>query len=133
MDWHQPVEGHPAPSPQSFRSVSTSIETIHVKAFCSCSLHSLLYLRSYPTGLGVRMHQLALANPARTPLRFSIPINKEMPDPLLFQSLPLGDIWLESAIHEVFEYLWNSKHCRTAPVASKASNVISYVWAPYWF
>lgn len=39
---------------------------------------------------------------------------KAAPTPLeQFQALPLGDVWEDANLLECFEYLINSKHCRT--------------------
>ena len=75
----------------------------------------LAWLRKYPTGLGVRLHHAykkALANPGRTPLRFKIAV-KANSEVEAFEAMPMGDIWAETGMHDVFEYLYLCKHVRT--------------------
>mgnify|MGYP001817807468 CR=1 FL=1 len=78
------------------------------------SLHGL---RVYPEKFALNLmkaYENWCTRPAaeRADIRGRISVNLKKTDKELFQDLPLGDLWLESGIHEVFLYLYNSKHCQ---------------------
>ena len=37
-------------------------------------------------------------------------VNLDCTDKEIFHSLPLGDLWIDSRLHEVFLYLYHCKH-----------------------
>ena len=60
----------------------------------------------------MELHQAALQDEFRGSLRRRIPVDLQKSDKELFESMPLGDVWVESRCHEAFEYLYHSKHLR---------------------
>ena len=72
--------------------------------------------RSYPSGLGERIHQIyqaQLASPARGQMRLRVEVDGGLSDRELFESLPIGDVWDDAGMRDLFEYLYGCKHCRT--------------------
>ena len=38
-------------------------------------------------------------------------VDTKLTDRDFFSAMPIGDIWVESRIHEVYMYLWGCKYC----------------------
>ena len=76
-----------------------------------------VYLRAYTTTFGkniIRMYDRWQSLPAkhRGDIRGRIAVDLDMSDKEIFELQPLGDMWLDSRIHEVFLYLYNCKYCK---------------------
>ena len=105
------------PSLKKTQCLGTKFKLSHVSL--PCKLCERIDLRAYPTGLGVRIHHIyqeALKLPAFPPLRFCIKIPTGKPESQIFTELPLGDVWNDADLLPVFEYIYQCKYVRTAPV-----------------
>ena len=51
-----------------------------------------------------------LPSDARGDLRGRRDVDFSLTDKEIFENLPMGDLWLDSRIHEVFLYLFSCKH-----------------------
>ena len=74
-------------------------------------------LRAYTTTFGkniIAMYDRWQSLPAkhRGDTRGRMAVDLDMSDKEIFELQPLGDMWLESRIHEVFMYLYSCKYCK---------------------
>lgn len=80
--------------------------------------HRLTVLRAYTKTFGANLLKAytswqALPPADRADARPRRNLDLSQSDKELFLGMPLGDLWVESRIHEVFLYLYQSKHCAT--------------------
>ena len=72
--------------------------------------------RSYTREFGKRLWEIYQVHRGsgapRLDLRTRPKVNVRKSDRELFTDLALGDIWVESECHKIFEYLWASKRLR---------------------
>ena len=76
----------------------------------------IIDLRVYTTQFGENLmkayeswRQLPATERGDLRVRRSVPTDKRS-DREIFQEMELGDLWLESSVHEVFLYLFECKH-----------------------
>ena len=68
-------------------------------------------LRAYPEGFGLRLLELYEGRrELPSHLRHKAAVDLTCSDMELFDSMPLGDPWLDAELHHVFFYLYSSKH-----------------------
>ena len=73
--------------------------------------------RHYPTGLGKSLHKIH-TNLENTPVaclrqKYDIP---QASDVTIFTSLPMGDIWQDAKLQDVFWYLIHNKRLQVPPL-----------------
>lgn len=67
--------------------------------------------RCYPEGFARRLCDLFEGRKGFPEhLRHKRPVNLKMSDKDLFQSLPVGDLWLDGCMHQVWFYIYACKH-----------------------
>ena len=74
--------------------------------------------RAYPSGLGIsleKVHLDELHRPAHGDLRVVNQPNPGLSDKEIFQTMNMGDVWLEADLLPCFRYLYFCRHTRTQP------------------
>ena len=80
------------------------------------SLWGLLLLRCYPSGLGTSLHLIYNEELRRSPhgnLRVNLTPSCTLSATELFRSLPLGDIWKDAKLLDVWNYLYSGRPTRS--------------------
>ena len=73
-----------------------------------------MYTEKFARNLLKLYEDWCLLPPAdRGDLRARRSVNARKTDRELFQSMSLGDLWIDAAVHEVFLYLYGCKYCAT--------------------
>ena len=93
----------------------SELQCIHIHSLCKYAdckspVHVTRSLRTYPLGLGHGLKEIMTSWQAQPKLRQKRPVDVNLSDREMFNSLPLGDVWADAQLIDVYKYLRKSKN-----------------------